>query len=173
MLDEEAVQMMLAKGTYLVPTLFAFQYLVDHGEEMGLSPVELSKIAVVSHHCATSFQMAARAGVKIATGSDIIDGTAHGRNAEELVLMVQCGFTPMQAIVAATRIAAEVCRVDDKVGILRAGKLADLLVVDGNPLDNIAILADSSRLLMVMKDGKPYVNKLMKSSTRKIKGHIE
>jgi imidazolonepropionase-like amidohydrolase len=74
--------------------------------------------------------------------------------------MVQHGYTPMQAIVAATKVSSEACRVSDKVGTLESGKFADLLVVDGNPLDNIAILQDESKRLLVMKQGKSYVRKL-------------
>lgn len=160
MLDEEAVQMMVDSGTYLVPTLFAVEYLADHGEEMGLAPVELAKIGLIYDRRIENFQQAVAAGVKIATGSDILDGAAHGRNAEELALMVRYGLSPMEAIVAATRTAAEVCRIADRVGVLEPGKLADLLVVDGNPLADIAILHDQSRLLMVMKEGQRYVDRL-------------
>jgi imidazolonepropionase-like amidohydrolase len=96
----------------------------------------------------------------MALGTDCIDDSMHGRNARELQLMVQHGLSPSQAIVAATKTAAEVCRVDDKVGTLEPGKLADLLVVDGDPLADIAVLGDSSRLHLVMKEGVRHVDRL-------------
>ncbi len=160
MLDDEAIQMFLDTGTYLVPTLFVMEELVERGEEMGLTPVSLAKVEKIKHTHAASFRRAAEAGVKIAVGTDSIDDEMHGKNARELELMIRYGFTPMQAIVAATKTSAEACRVDSKVGTLEPGKLADLLVVDGNPLDDITILQDQSRLLLVMKEGKSYVDRL-------------
>jgi len=152
-LDDEAIQMFLDTGTYLVPTLTVVEAIVERGEEMGLSPVSLAKIEKVWKVHNESFAKAAAAGVKIAAGTDSISGDMHGDNARELELLVKYGLTPMQAIVAATRTSSEACRVDDKVGTLEPGKLADLLVVDGNPLDDITILRDKSRILVVMKEG--------------------
>ncbi len=160
MLDDEGIEMLLDTGTYLVPTLFTMEELVERGEEMGLPPVSVAKVEKVRHTHAASFQRAAEAGVKIAVGTDAIDDVMHGKNARELEYMVHYGFTPMQAIIAATKTSAEACRVDDKVGTLKPGKLADLLVVDGNPLDDISILQDQSRLVLVMKEGKSYVDRL-------------
>jgi imidazolonepropionase-like amidohydrolase len=160
MLDEEAIHMMLARGTYLVPTLFVVEEVSKHGKEMGMTEVSLAKIEGVRKFHAESFKMAMKAGVKFGAGTDAFDESAHGRNAEELSYMVEYGCTPMQAIVAATRTSAEVCRIADKTGTLEAGKLADLLVVDGDPLANIAVLQDQSKLLVVLKEGKSYVNRL-------------
>lgn len=160
MLDDEAIQLFLDTGTYLVPTLFVMEEVAERGEEMGLTPVSLAKVEKVKDTHAASFRMAAKAGVKIAMGTDAAEEKMHGKNARELELMVHYGFTPMQAIVAATKTSAEACRVDHKVGTLEPGKLADLLVIDGNPLDDIAILQDQSRLLLVMKEGKAYVDRL-------------
>lgn len=160
MLDDEGIQLFLDTGTYLVPTLFTMEELVERGEEMGLTPVSLAKVEKIKHTHAASFRRAAEAGVKIAVGTDAIDDEMHGKNARELELMVRYSFTPMQAIVAATKTSAEACRVDDKVGTLEPGKLADLLVVDGDPLDDITILQDPSRLMLVMKEGQSYVDRL-------------
>jgi imidazolonepropionase-like amidohydrolase len=160
MLDDEGIQMFLDTGTYLVPTLFVMEDMLERGEEMGFTPVSLAKIEKIQHTHVASFQRAAEAGVKIAVGTDAVDEKMHGKNARELEFMVHYGFTPMQAIVAATKTSAEACRVDDKVGTLESGKLADLLVVDGNPLDDISILQDPSRLVLVMKEGKSYVDRL-------------
>jgi len=158
-LDDEATQMLLDMGSYLVPTLTVGEELLERGKEMGLTPVSLAKVEKDVEANIASFKKAAAAGVKIACGTDIMYKSDHGDNARELELMVRHGFTPMQAIVAATKISAEACRIDDKVGTLKPGKLADLLVVDGDPLDDISILRDKSRIILVMKEGTVYVNK--------------
>lgn len=160
MLDEEAIDLFKKSGTYLVPTLFILENLTERGKEIGLTEVSLAKVGQIAGVHAASFQMAAKAGVKIACGTDAIDDVSHGQNARELEYMVRLGFTPMQAIVAATKTSSEACRVDHKVGTLEVGKLADLLVVDGDPLSDIRVLQDASRLLVVMKEGKRYVDGL-------------
>jgi len=160
MLDDEAIRMFVDKGTYLVPTLTAIDALANQPDKFGLSQFARSKVEIIVRNHFASFRKAAAAGVKMAAGTDNIEDWMHGKNAHELSLMVQHGYTPMQAIVAATKISSETCRISDKVGTLEPGKFADLLVVDGNPLDNIAILEDESKLLLVMKQGKSYVRKL-------------
>ena len=70
--------------------------------------------------------------------------------------MVENGMSPMQAIVASTRTASECAHIDDEVGTLEPGKVADVLVVDGDPLDDIGVLEDRSKLLMIMQSGRPY-----------------
>ncbi|HUK50479.1 MAG TPA: amidohydrolase family protein [Terriglobales bacterium] len=159
MLDDEAIRLLLDRGTYLVPTLTAIDALANQPDKFGLTEVARSKVEVVARNHFDSFRKAAAAGIKIATGTDNIEDWMHGKNARELELMVRHGFTPMQTIVAATKVSSEACRVDDKVGTLEPGKQADLLVVDGNPLEDITILQDQSKLLLVMKDGKDYVNR--------------
>lgn len=161
MLDEEAVQMFLASGTYLVPTLSVFMEISQRGKELGLSEISLAKAKKMEDFHAKSFKMAIEAGVKIATGSDAFVEQMHGQNARELELMVRYGYTPMQAILAATKISSEVCCVDDIVGTLEPEKNADILVIDGNPLDDISILQDKSRILVVMKDGICHWNKIL------------
>lgn len=160
MLDDEAVEMMVEAGTYLVPTLFIFEFNLMYGKEIGLPTYALEKLAKVGDIRIRSFEKAVAAGIKIGTGSDAIHREAHGRNARELSLMVQYGCTPMQAIVAATHMAAKICRVDHLVGALKPGMLADVLVIDGDPLQDISILEDQSRLLLVMKEGHAYTDHL-------------
>jgi len=159
-LDDECIGMMVERGTYFVPTLTVVDALVNQPDRFGLSDFARSKVETVARTHSDSFRKAAAAGVRIAAGTDNIEDWMHGKNAHELELMVRYGFTPMQAIVSATKISAEACRVNDRTGTLEPGKMADLLIVDGNPLEDITVLQDQSRLKLVMKEGKSYVKKL-------------
>jgi imidazolonepropionase-like amidohydrolase len=105
-----------------------------------------------------SISRAIAAGVKVAMGTDAAV-VPHGTNLRELGLMVRSGMTPMQAIVSSTRVAAECMRWDDRVGTLEAGKLADIIIVDGDPLADIRILEQRERVALVMKDGKVEVDR--------------
>ncbi len=155
-LDDEAIDMMLERGVYLVPTLVAPDDVLALAEERpGLVPayaVEKSRSVMSAHRA--SFRKAVAAGVKVAMGTDSGVGP-HGGNARELALMVEHGgMTPMQAIVASTRSAAELLRLDDRVGTLAPGKLADLLVVTGDPLEDVGLLAEPERLALIVKGGE-------------------
>ncbi|WP_417029756.1 amidohydrolase family protein [Cloacibacillus evryensis] len=138
-IDEEALDFMKAHGIPYVPTLVAPWICAMVGEERGLSKeaVEKTKSAIGRHM--ESFRMAVKKGVKIAMGTDA--GTPfceHGKAyVGELRLMTEGGFTPMQAIVAATKSSAEVVGVEKSRGTLEAGKEADFLVLAENPLDDI------------------------------------
>ncbi len=158
MLDEETVSLMVEKGTFLVPTLFIIHEITAHGKELGLTPVSLAKANNLLDRHIASFKMALAAGVKIATGTDGIVDEHHGRNATELELLVKYGMSPLAAITSATKTSAQACRIDSITGTLEAGKQADLLVMDGNPLDDIKLLQEPSRLLVVMKAGHSYVD---------------
>jgi imidazolonepropionase-like amidohydrolase len=99
-----------------------------------------------------SFQNALSAGVKIALGTDA-GAFKHGENAKEFEYLVGAGMTPMQAIVAGTKMGAQCMGRGDEVGVLREGRFADLLVVDGDPLEDVRILQARSRLRLIMQDG--------------------
>jgi imidazolonepropionase-like amidohydrolase len=149
-LDDEAISMMLERGTYLVPTLVAPQGVLDAadaGAALPASIVEKARMVVEVHQESVSAAIAA--GVKVAMGTD--SGVApHGQNLRELTLMVERGMTPAQALVATTRTAAELLGVGDELGSLEPGKRADVVVVDGDPLE-VDKLAD--RIESVWKDG--------------------
>lgn len=134
-LDEEAVQMMLDNGTWLVPTLGVTQFIVDRIEAGArVAPGILEKARSKLLHHEESFRMAAAAGVRIAMGSDSA-AEMHGGNLRELALMARSGFPALQVLHWATGSAAELLQVDDRVGTIAPGKQADLVVVDGDPLD--------------------------------------
>ncbi|HEX6506356.1 MAG TPA: amidohydrolase family protein, partial [Chloroflexota bacterium] len=115
--------------------------------------VEKARQVVDSHQ--ESFRRAHEAGVKIAMGTDAGVGP-HGGNAKELALMVDNGMSPMEAIVASTARAAELLGIADRLGTIEPGKVADLILVDGNPAGDITVLLDPMHVTMVMKDGQVY-----------------
>jgi imidazolonepropionase-like amidohydrolase len=160
-LDDEAIQMMLDRDVYLVPTLKAPEDVVREAEaHPGMMPdyaVQKSRAVMADHRA--SFRRAVEAGVKVAMGTDSGVGP-HGENAREVVLMAQNGMTPMQAIVATTSMAAKLLHMDSEVGTLAAGKLADILVVDGDPLADITHIADPARRALALKGGAPVVGRL-------------
>jgi len=149
-LDDQAIEMMLERGTYLVPTLIAPTGVLraaEAGAQIPEASLEKARQVVEAHR--DSFGRAVAAGVKIAMGTDT-GVTPHGENLAELALMVEGGMTSHQALVAATRTAAELMGLDDELGTLEPGKRADLVMVDGDPLD-VAVLSDC--VAQVWKDG--------------------
>jgi imidazolonepropionase-like amidohydrolase len=146
-LDDEIVAEMAQRGTWYVPTFAVYRW---HGT-IGPEFKQVRAQAMREHHL-RSFQLAMRAGVRITSGTDI-GGYGYGDNALELELLVEAGMSPMQAIEAGTRLAAECMRIEDQVGTLQVGKEADLLVVEGDPLENIGLLRQRERLALVMQRG--------------------
>jgi imidazolonepropionase-like amidohydrolase len=110
------------------------------------------------HHIA-SIRRALDIGVKVVAGTDA-GGHGHPANAGELDCLVRAGMTPMQALQAATGWAAECLGREDELGTVAAGKLADLVAVDGDPLADIAILRDPARIALVVKDGRIAADRL-------------
>jgi imidazolonepropionase-like amidohydrolase len=154
LLDEECIALMKEKGAYLVPTLVAPKDVIEGAKVGGggLPPEMIEKAERISGLHRTAVSAAVAAGVKVAMGTDSGVG-AHGRNVRELGEMVRCGMTPMQAIVASTTVPAELLRRPD-LGSLESGKLADVVVVRGDPLDDIDSLADPDTIRLVIKDGR-------------------
>jgi imidazolonepropionase-like amidohydrolase len=149
-LDDEAIEMMLAAGTWLVPTLVAPRAVLTAASSGSLLPdgVAAKAAAVIDAH-ADSFARAVAAGVKIAMGTDSGVGP-HGQNLDELALMAQGGMAPRDVLVATTRSAAELLGVAETTGTLSPGKRADIVAVVGDPLD-LAGLRGNIRA--VYKDG--------------------
>lgn len=157
--DDECIELMLAQGSYLVPTLYAPIAVLEANERTGRMPeYAIRKTKQVLEVHKENVARAAQAGVKIAMGTDAAVGP-HGTNARELPLLVEVGLSPMQAIVASTKTAAECLAMEDKIGALQSGKLADVLIVDGDPLADIKVLEDKSRIEIVMKDGQIVVDR--------------
>ena len=153
LLDEEGIALMKEKGAYLVPTLVAPGDVIEGARTSGgLPPEMIAKAERIGalHRAAVSAAIAA--GVKVAMGTDAAVGP-HGTNLRELGMMVRCGMTPMQAIVASTRVPAELLQRSD-LGTLKAGNIADVVAVRGDPLEDIDILADPAHIRLVLKDGR-------------------
>jgi imidazolonepropionase-like amidohydrolase len=160
-LTEELIDMMLRQGAYLVPTLIAPLSVIEfsQGHPDLLPPMMAIKaVSVVEAH-QKSFRMAVEAGVKIAMGTDSGVGR-HGENGKELQLMVKNGMTPMQAIQASTAEAAQLLHLKDELGTLEVGKLADVIIVDGDVLNDIASIANPANVKLVLKDGLAAKNML-------------
>jgi imidazolonepropionase-like amidohydrolase len=152
-LDEEAVSMMVERGTWLVPTLTAGDAIDALAEDPKLPDVVREKLRDLGRPELDAFQMAAEAGVKIAMGTDC-PVSPHGTNLNELRHMSERGLTPEQALVAATSSAAELMGLGDELGTIAPGKRADLVVVDGDPF-SFQTLKD--RIAQVWKDGEMVV----------------
>ncbi len=152
-MDDETMQLMIEHGTYHVPTIMAGKWVEEKAKIDGYYPdVVRPKAAAVGPVIAGTFAKAYRAGVKIAFGTD--SGVSpHGRNAEEFVYMVEGGMPPMEAIRSATAVTAELLGISEKLGTLEAGKLADIIAVPGDPLEDISILQS---VAFVMKEGVIY-----------------
>ena len=159
-LTEELIEFMIEKEVYLVPTLVAPLAVLEFAQAHPdlLSPLVAAKATGVIEAHRQSFRRAVEAGVKVAMGTDSGVGK-HGENARELVLMVENGMTPMQAIVASTASAARLLHVENQVGTLEVGKLADIVVVDGDVLEDISKIADPINVKLVLKGGQAVKNR--------------
>jgi imidazolonepropionase-like amidohydrolase len=157
-LDDEALQLAIDHGTTLVPTLIAVNQIVNNGDTGQIPDWVVEKAKSESGHHQNSFAAAVKSGMRIAAGTDA--GTPfnpHGFLPQELALMVEYGIDPMAALVAATSSAARNLGLDPDVGTLEVGRLADVIVVGGDPVADIAAVA---RTRFVMKDGQVYRNDL-------------
>ena len=134
MLNDEAISLMKEKGTYLVPT----EYICEALNFDNLPPKLRSKAEYIIPIARESLRKAIRAGVKIAFGTDAAV-FPHGDNAREFAVMVKAGMSPIEAIRAATLHAADLLGVEDR-GVIATGRLADLVAVPGNPLEDIHVL---------------------------------
>jgi imidazolonepropionase-like amidohydrolase len=154
-LDEEALTLMKQKGTFYVPTLHAL-WSLQEAEKKGsvMDPRTKVKMNMAARRIDETFRSAVARGIRIAYGTDAGVGI-HGTNAEEFVLMVKGGLKPIDALRAATSVDAELFGVAADLGSLEAGKIADIVAVPGNPVEDIA---KTRSVFFVMKDGKVFKN---------------
>jgi imidazolonepropionase-like amidohydrolase len=154
-LQDDTLQLMKQKGTYLVPTLMAAQGLSEQlakGTDMPEAIRVKAEAAIASIH--KTFSRAVSMGVKIGLGTDAAV-YPHGRNAEEFHQMVDLGMKPIDALKAGTSVDADLLGLADKIGTLESGKLADVVAVPGDPSQNIR---QTEHVFFVMKEGKIYKN---------------
>jgi len=149
-IDDEAIALFKETGAYLVPTILAGVTVAERAQEEGYYvPAVREKAARVGPLINDAFARAYKEGVKIAFGTD--SGVSrHGDNGREFVLMVEAGMPEEEAIIAATINAADLCGLSDQIGTIEPGKFADLIAVEGDPLEDISEL---QRILFVMKEG--------------------
>lgn len=154
MMGEEGAQMMLERGTWLVPTLQAPHNIVVNGVEAGIPQFMVDKAAAVAESHKVAVKRAYDMGVKMAFGTDTATPfSPHGKQALEFELLVETGISPVDAILMATKNAAEL--LNWNVGAVEAGKLADIVAVDEDPIANIKAFHNVS---FVMKDGEIFKN---------------
>lgn len=151
-LDDEAIELMVAHGTYLVPTLLAVVAVVESAEAVGMPDYALRKAKEVIDIHLESIARAHKAGVRIAMGTDA-GVMPHGTNLRELGLMAKIGMSPMEVLTATTRTAAECLGWDDHLGTIEVGKLADIVIARTDPLADLESLEDTDNIRLVMKDG--------------------
>jgi imidazolonepropionase-like amidohydrolase len=158
--DDDAIALMKEHGKYLVPTLaHRSDRAIEARRRIGTPEFVLRKMKRIQPHTKETFQRLHEAGVKIAMGTDLQLDPEMGASAMELEIYVEYGMTPMEAILTATRNAAEAIHLGNEVGTLDPGKLADVIVVDGDPLRDIRLLQERRKILMVMKEGRVYVDR--------------
>lgn len=152
LMSSETAELMAARGTYLVPTLSVIYVLAEKGQAEGFDSFMMAKLKQVLPRALEGLERAYKAGVTIGSGSDII-GPFQYLKGREFAIKAEI-MTPMEAIVSATRVNAEMLNLGGELGTVEAGKKADLIVVDGNPLTDLSLLEKGlEKVSMVMKDG--------------------
>jgi imidazolonepropionase-like amidohydrolase len=150
----ELLDHMAARGIFFVPTFAVY----DYHRKSPQPHVRERALALEEHH-ALSLRRALASGVRIAAGTDA-GGHGHPKNAIELACLVRAGMTPLQALRAATGWAAECLGLERDIGTVEKGKFADLVVVDGDPLADIAVLQQTEKIALVMKGGEIAADRL-------------
>jgi imidazolonepropionase-like amidohydrolase len=150
LIDDETIAMMADRGTYLVADMFDGDWMIQEGPRLGYSDEVLRKTELTNEAQRENFAKAVKAGVRIAFGTD--SGIfPHGMNAKNLAFHVRFGQTPIEAIRSVTIASAELMGWEDRVGSLEPGRYADLIAVDGDPLDDVTVLEE---VPFVMKGGE-------------------
>lgn len=153
LLDKRSLELFLEKQAFLVPTLVTYYALKEDGLKYGLPRDSYDKIDTVLENGKTAIKMAHEAGVKMAFGTDLL-GEMQERQLEEFALLAEL-MDPIDAIQSATIVAAELLQLEDKIGQIKEGMFADLLVYDQNPLEDLNVIIENKNYLkLVIKNGK-------------------
>ena len=153
LMDAEVMTLMKQYDTYYVPTISAGMFVAEKAKEDGYyPPIIVPKALEIGPRILKTFSIAHKFGIKIAFGTD--SGVSyHGDNAKEFVHMVEGGMLPMDALKSATIVSAELLGIQDKLGSIETNKIADIIAVEGNPIDDISFM---QKVIFVMKEGKVY-----------------
>ena len=158
--DDKTIDLIAEAGVPVTPTL---AHRTDHAiqlrREHGTADFVLRKMKYLQPFCFETFQKMYKAGVKIAMGTDMGFEPDMGSNGGELEIYVKLGMKPMDAILTATRNAAQALKMDKEIGTIESGKLADIIAVNGDPLKNIRCIQDKKNIQLVMKEGKVYADR--------------
>ena len=152
LIDDEGIELAIENGTFLTMDIYSTEYVIAEGANVGFQPEMLEKAAFVHERRNAIFRRAVEAGAKIVFGTDS-SVIPHGDNAIQFSRMVEYGMTPMQAIQSATTVAAELMSWEGQTGAVASGYHADIIAVNGNPLENISVLEN---VFFVMKSGVIY-----------------
>lgn len=153
MIDGPTADFVAERAAFCVPTMAIIAALVEEGETLGLPPVSMDKLRRIADSALTSLEIMKRAGVKMAFGTDLL-GALHVRQSSEFALRAKV-LPAIDILRSACSIGAELIGQSGRLGCIREGAAADLLVVDGNPLQDIPVLAEGgARIPVIMKDGK-------------------
>lgn len=152
LISDEGIRLALENGTTLSMDIYVSDYILTEGAAAGISEESLAKERQVGRAQRERFQAAVTAGVPLAFGSDA-GVYPHGMNGKQFAFMVKWGQTPMQAIQSSTVVNAKLFDLEGKIGVIAPGAFADIIAVEGNPLDDISELEDID---FIMKNGKVY-----------------
>jgi imidazolonepropionase-like amidohydrolase len=151
LIDEAGAREIKKAGAYLVPTMITYEAIWREGKNYGITEHQLQKINMARERSVEGLTHAYRAGCKIGSGSDLL-GDMQAQRTVELELKGQV-MKPMEVLLSATRVNAEIFRMEDRTGSVEAGKCADLLVVKGNPLKDLRLFQNPDNLPLIMKGG--------------------
>ena len=157
LIDDEAAVLAAEKNAYVVPTLVTYTVLEEEGRKNGWSETMLEKLAVVKAAGLSSIEICKKAGVKLGFGTDLL-GDSFDHQSREFLVRSEIE-TPREIIHSATRVNAEILRQSGKLGEISKGAIADILVLDGNPFDDLALLqGQGAHIPLIMKGGSIYKN---------------
>jgi imidazolonepropionase-like amidohydrolase len=153
LIDRETADFVARKGSFTVPTIVTIIALKEEGAKLGFPLASMEKLKRVADAAISSLEIMKRAGVKMGFGTDLL-GSLHVRQSDEFTLRAQA-LPAIDILRSATTVSAEILRQPGRLGCIRKGAVADLLLVDGNPLEDISILGKGGeKLVMIMKDGR-------------------
>ena len=159
LVDEDAAKLMNERGAYMVPTLVTYEAMDRKGEALGLPAVSLEKLRIVLEAGLRSVEICRAAGVPMGFGTDLL-GELQVYQSREFSIRAEV-LTPHEIISSATAVNAEILGKAGELGVVAPGALADILVVDGDPLQDLGLLQDQgAHLLVIMKAGNFHKNVL-------------